>query len=117
MRSCLPAKTLKGAICPGPDDFGELQSACDAEASGQGCGCRLRFPIDTQLSNKNKTFVVKNMHSDGGGTSGIVRGAKFNSTCCRVHQNADLVPDSARIHMYVQTTKVVLVGCECYVND
>jgi len=29
---------------------------------------------------------------------------KVNSTCCRVHKDAELVPDSAGIRMYVRTT-------------
>jgi hypothetical protein len=43
------------------------------------------------------------------------KGGKVNSTCCRVHKNAELVPDSAGIRMYVRTTRQVRVDSEILV--
>jgi hypothetical protein len=37
----------------------------------------------------------------------MAKGGKVNSTCCRVHKNAELVPESAGIRMYVRTTRQV----------
>ena len=45
----------------------------------------------------------------------VLVGGKVNSTCCSVHQNAELVPDSARVRMYVQTTRKVRVDNEILV--
>jgi hypothetical protein len=42
-------------------------------------------------------------------------GGKVNSTCCRVHKNAELVPDIAGIRMYVRTTRQVWVDIEILV--
>jgi hypothetical protein len=43
------------------------------------------------------------------------KGAKVNSTCCRVHKNAELVQDNAGIRMYVRTTRQVRVDSEILV--
>ena len=40
-------------------DFGELRLATAIESSGQWCGWRLRFDIESKLSTVTKTFVVK----------------------------------------------------------
>jgi hypothetical protein len=40
---------------------------------------------------------------------------QHDSTCCRVHKNAELVPDSAGIRMYVRTTRQVRVDSEILV--
>jgi hypothetical protein len=40
-------------------DFGELRLATAIESSGQWCGWRLRFDIESRLSTVTKTFVVK----------------------------------------------------------
>jgi hypothetical protein len=51
-------------------DFGELRLAAATmiESSGQWCGWRLRFDIDSKLSTVTKTFVVKDTECrDGGG--------------------------------------------------
>ena len=45
----------------------------------------------------------------------MARGGKVNSTCCRVHKNAELVPDSARIRMHVRSTRQVRVDSEILV--
>ena len=45
----------------------------------------------------------------------VARGGKVNSTCCSVHKNAELVPDSAGVRMYVRTTRKVLVDDEILV--
>ena len=42
-------------------------------------------------------------------------GGKVNSTCCRVHKNVELVPDSAGMRMYVRTTRQVRVDSEILV--
>jgi hypothetical protein len=78
-------------------DFGELRLATAIKSSGQWCGWRLRFNIESKLSTVTKTFVVKDAErslGDGGGR-GMAKGGKVNSSCCRVHKNAELVPDSA----------------------
>jgi len=87
-------------------DFGELRVATVIESSGQWCGWRLRFDIESKLSTVTKTFVVKDTERSlgDGGDSGMSKGRKVNSTCCRVHKNAELMPDSAGIRMYVRTT-------------
>jgi hypothetical protein len=90
-------------------NFGELRLANAIKSSGQWCGWRLRFDIESRLSTVTKTFVVKDAEGRDGGGSGMARGGKVNSTCCRVHKNAELVPDSAGIRMYVRTTKQVRV--------
>ena len=49
-------------------DFGELRLATAIENSGQWCGWRLRFDIESKLSTVTKTFVVKDTEfRDGGG--------------------------------------------------
>ena len=80
------------------------------ESSAQWCGWRLRFASKSKLSTVTKTFVVKGAEfRDGGGrAAGMARGGKVNSTCCRVHKNAELVPDSARMRMHVRSTRQVL---------
>jgi hypothetical protein len=40
-------------------DFCELRLATAIESSGQWCGWRLRFDIESKLSNVTNTFVVK----------------------------------------------------------
>ena len=98
-------------------DFDELILATAIENSGQWCGWRLRFDIESKLSTVTKTFVVKDAErslGDGGGR-GMSKGGKVNSTCCRVHKNAELVPDSAGIRMYVRTTRQVRVDSEILV--
>jgi hypothetical protein len=75
-------------------DFGELRLASAIESSAQWCGWRLRFDVESKLSSVTKTFVVKDSEFRDCGDSGIARGGKVNSTCCRVHKNAELVPDS-----------------------
>ena len=60
-------------------------------------------------------FVVKDAEFKDGGGRGVARGGKVNSTCCRVYQNAELVPDSAGIRMYVRTTRQVRVDSEILV--
>ena len=50
---------------------------------------------------------------DGG--CGMSKGGKVNSTCCSVHKHAELVPDSAGIHMYVSTTRQVRVDSKILV--
>jgi hypothetical protein len=98
-------------------DFGELRLATAIESSGQWCGWRLRFDIESKLSTVTKTFVVKDAErslGDGGGR-GMAKGGKVKSTCCRVHKNAELVPDSAGIRMYVRTTRQVRVDSEILV--
>jgi hypothetical protein len=40
-------------------DFCELRLATAIESSGQWCGWRLRFDIQSKLSTVTKTFVVK----------------------------------------------------------
>jgi hypothetical protein len=40
-------------------DFGELRLATAIESSGQWCGWRLRFDIESKLSTVTRTFVVK----------------------------------------------------------
>ena len=75
-------------------DFGELRLATAIESSGQWCEWRLRFDIDSKLSIVTRTFGVKDAErslGEGGGR-GIAKGGKVNSTC-RVHKNAELVPD------------------------
>ena len=42
----------------------------------------------------------------------MARGGKVNSTCCRVHKNAELVPDSVRTRMHVRSTRQVRVDSE-----
>jgi hypothetical protein len=101
-------------------DFGELRRATALESGAQWCGWKLRFAIESKLSTVTKTFVVKDADSDsvsdgGGGGAGMVRGGKVNSTCCRAHKNAELVPDSARMRMYVRTTRQVRVDSEILV--
>jgi hypothetical protein len=90
-------------------DFGELRVATVIESSGQWCGWRLRFDIESKLSTVTKTFVVKDAERSlgDGGDRGMSKGGKVNSTCCSVHKNAELVPDSAGIRMYVRTTRQV----------
>ena len=51
----------------------------------------------------------------GARAAGMARGGKVNSTCCRVHKNAELVPDSARIRMHVRSTRQVRVDSEILV--
>ena len=87
------------------------------ESSAQWCGWRLRFASKSKLSTVTKTFVVKGAEfRDGGGrAAGMARGGKVNSTCCRVHKNAELVPDSARIRMHVRSTRQVRVDSEILV--
>ncbi len=77
----------------------------------------MRFNIESKLSTVTKTFVVKDAQrslGDGGGR-GMAKGGKVNSTCCSVHKNAELVPDSAGIRMYVRTTRQVRVDSEILV--
>ncbi len=57
-----------------------------------------------------KTFVVKDAEGRDGGGREMPRGGKVNSTCCRVHKNAELVPDNAGIRMYVRTTILCQAG-------
>ena len=85
------------------------------ESSAQWCGWRLRFDIESKLSTVTKTFVVKDAEGRDVGGSGMARGGKVNSTCCRVHKNAELVPDSAGIRMYLRTTRQVRVDSEILV--
>ena len=47
--------------------------------------------------------MVKDAEFRVGGGRGMARGGKVNSFCCRVHKNAEFVPDSAGIRMYVCT--------------
>jgi hypothetical protein len=68
-----------------------------------------------KLSTVTKTFVVKDAERRDGGGRGMAKGGKVNSTCCRVHKNAELVPDSAGIRMYVRTTRQVRVDSEILV--
>ena len=98
-------------------DFGELRMATAKESSGQWCGWRLRFDIESKLSTVTKTFVVKDAERSlgGGGGRGMSTGGKVNSTCCRIHKNAELVPDSAGMRMYVRTTRQVRVDSEILV--
>jgi len=96
-------------------DFGELRLATMIESSGQWCGWKLRFDIESKLSTVTKTFVVKDTEFRDGGGRGMARGGKVNSTCCSVHKNAELVPDSAGVRMYVRTTRKVLVDDEILV--
>ena len=80
--------------------------------SGEWCGWRLRFDIESKLSTVTETIVVKDADrslGDGGGR-GMSKGGKVKSTCCRVHKNAELVPDSAGIRMFVRTTRQVDSG-------
>jgi hypothetical protein len=91
-------------------DFGELRLATAIESSGQWCGWRLRFDIESKLSSVTKTIVVKDAEFRVGGGLGMARGGKINSTCCRVDKNAELVPDSAGIRMFVRTTRQVDSG-------
>ena len=65
--------------------------------------------IRNKLSTVTKTFVVKDAERSlgGGGGRGMSTGGKVNSTCCRIHKNAELVPDSAGMRMYVRTTRQV----------
>jgi len=90
-------------------DFDEFILATAIENSGQWCGWRLRFDIESKLSTVTKTFVVKDAERSlgDGGDCGMSKGGKVNSTCCSVHKNAELVPDSAGIRMYVRTTRQV----------
>ena len=87
------------------------------ESSGQWCGWKLRFDIESKLSTVTKTFVVKDAERSlgGGGGRGMSTGGKVNSTCCRIHKNAELVPDSAGMRMYVRTTRQVRVDSEILV--
>ena len=100
-------------------DFGELRLAAATmiESSGQWCGWRLRFDIESKLSTVTKTFVVKDAERSlgGGGGRGMSTGGKVNSTCCSVHKNAELVPDRAGVRMYVRTTRKVRVDNEILV--
>jgi hypothetical protein len=48
-----------------------------------------------------KTFVVKDAEFRDGGGRGMASGGKVNSTCCRVHKNAELVPDNTGMHVRV----------------
>ena len=95
--------------------FSELRLATAIESSGQWCGWRLRFDIESKLSTVTKTFVVKDAEFRNDGGRGMARGVKVSSTCCRVHKNADLVPDSAGIRIYVRTTRQVRVDNEILV--
>ena len=80
-------------------DFGELRLSTMIESSGQWCGWKLRFDIESKLSTVTKTFAVKDTEFRDGGGRGMARGGKVNSTCCSVHKHAELVPDSAGIHI------------------
>jgi hypothetical protein len=60
---------------------------------------------ETLTAIGNNTLTMPNV-GDGGGR-GMSKGGKVNSTCCRVHKNAELVPDNAGIRMYVRTTRQV----------
>jgi len=96
-------------------DFGELRLATSIESSAQWCGWRLRFDVESKLSSVTKTFVVKDSEFRDCGDSGIAREGKVNSTCCRVHKNAELVPDSGGVRMYVRTTRQVRADSEILV--
>jgi hypothetical protein len=85
------------------------------ESSGHWCGWRLRFDIESKLSTVTKTFVVKDTGFRVGGGRELARGGKVNSTCGRVHKNAELVPDSTGIRMYVRTTRQMRVDSEILV--
>ena len=63
-------------------NFSELRLANAIKSSGQWCGWRLRFDIESRLSTVTKTFVVKDTEGRDGGGRGMPRGGKVNSTCC-----------------------------------
>jgi hypothetical protein len=68
-----------------------------------------------KLLTVTKTFVVKDAEFRDGGGRGMARGGKVNSTCCRDHKNAELVPDSASIRMFVRIARQVRVDSEILV--
>jgi len=97
-------------------DFGDLRLASKKEMSGGWLGWCLTFEVETALSRARQVFVVV----DGSGVVGdnrlvVPTGGKVNSTCCKVHMNAELVPDSAATRMYVRTTKWVRADSEILV--
>jgi hypothetical protein len=68
-----------------------------------------------KLLTVTKTFVVKDAEFRDCGGRGMARGGKVNSTCCRDHKNAELVPDSASIRMFVRIARQVRVDSEILV--
>ena len=97
-------------------DFGELREASSKEKSVGWKGWSVRLQVETSLSSVSKTFVVKEAHDGRHRRDEVPRGGKVNSTCCRVHLNAELVSDSATMRMYVRTTKLVRTGREILVS-
>jgi len=69
-------------------DFGELRLATMIESSGQWCGWKLRFDIESKLSTVTKTFVVKDTEfRDGGGREcGVGAGQRRGTHVCAHYQ-------------------------------
>ena len=79
---------------------------------------RTRTPSSsTECTTSSRSYTLTSHVCDfrDGGGRGMARGGKVNSTCCSVHKNAELVPDSAGVRMYVRTTRKVLVDDEILV--
>lgn len=79
---------------------------------------RTRTPSSsTECTTSSRSYTLTSHLCDfrDGGGRGMARGGKVNSTCCSANKNAELVPDSAGVRMYVRTTRKVRVDNEILV--